>query len=44
MVNLNMQTKVQKGNQWCHRGEWPEEAKPYYFDKTKKRLTNIITE
>lgn len=44
MVNLNMQTKVQKPNQWCHRGEWPEEAKPYYFDKSQKRLTNILTE
>jgi hypothetical protein len=33
MVGLNMQTKEVKHNQWCHQGEWPEEARQYYVDK-----------
>lgn len=35
MVGLNMKSKKVRQNTWCHRGEWPEEAKPYYVDKKR---------
>jgi hypothetical protein len=33
MVGLDMKTKTATTNGWCHKGEWPEEAKPYFYDK-----------
>ena len=35
MVGLDAVTKTQTTNKWCHRAEWPEEAKQYYYDKKK---------
>lgn len=29
MVGLEMNSKTQKPNMWCHHGEWPEIAKEY---------------
>lgn len=34
MVGIDVMGKVISKNDWCLRGEWPEEAKPYYFKKT----------
>lgn len=33
MVGLDMDSKKQQPNQWCHRGEWPEIAKQYRIRK-----------
>jgi hypothetical protein len=33
MVGLDTDTKIVRTNQWCHNGEWPPEAKEYYYDK-----------
>jgi len=33
MVGLDPVTKTERPNVWCRRGEWPEEAKPYYVKK-----------
>lgn len=33
MVGLDMQSKTQRPNVWCHKGEWPEQAKQYKIQK-----------
>ena len=36
MVGLDMQSKIVTHNIWCHNGEWPDIAKKYMIDKSKK--------
>jgi hypothetical protein len=33
MVGLEMKSKTQRPNMWCHNGEWPEIAKDYRVSK-----------
>eukprot|EP01033_Poteriospumella_lacustris_P016945 gene16945-12126_t len=33
MVGLEMKSKTQRPNMWCHNGEWPEIAKEYRVSK-----------
>jgi hypothetical protein len=33
MVGLDMISKKERPNQWCHRAEWPEIAKEYRISK-----------
>lgn len=33
MVGLEMNSKTQRSNQWCHKGEWPESALQYRVQK-----------
>jgi hypothetical protein len=33
MVGLDFATKTATPNTWCQHCEWPEEAKPYYYEK-----------
>jgi hypothetical protein len=37
MVGLNTNTKIVTTNEWCHKGEWPPEAKEYYYDKKDRK-------
>jgi ribulose bisphosphate carboxylase small subunit len=32
MVGIEPWTKTVVVNNWCHKGEWPEEAKLYRYD------------
>jgi hypothetical protein len=35
MVGLDTSGKIVRVNHWCRNAEWPEQAKPYYYDKKK---------
>ena len=39
MVGLDTATKTTSPNQWCRNGQWPEEAKPYYYEGADKYST-----
>ena len=43
MVGIDTHTKQVSKNNWCHVGEWPNEAKQYMLPSGKgKRLENVI--
>lgn len=35
MVGIDMEAKKITRNEWCHQGQWPEIAKPFYWEKPK---------
>ena len=38
MVGIDFESKTVTRNTWCNKGEWPDIAKQYYVDKTKKKF------